>query len=157
MAFTYNFCDGTNDRIDFARLLISDTVDQNHVFENSEIEGAYRIQANQFQSSQFYSGRAGQNNFPSSPVSYLRVAALLLDSIASNKSRLSSIIELLDVKLSPDKAAAALRDQAKAYRETDDDAGAFVIIEQVQYQDTASFKQRWFSTFQRAASGVNVS
>jgi len=38
MAFTYNF--GANPQIDYIRLLISDTVDLNHVFEDSELLAA---------------------------------------------------------------------------------------------------------------------
>ena len=144
--FTYNNCDGTNDRIDFVRLLISDTVDLNHVFEDSEIEGAYRIQQNTWQSAQRCSN-AGGAYLPSTPVSYYRVAALLLDAIASNKSRLSSITQLLDVKLSPEAAAKALRDMAEGYRELDDNSGAFAIIEQV--NNAFSFRDRVWKQYQR--------
>lgn len=148
MAFTYQY--GANPTIDFPRLLISDTQDENHVFEDSEIMAFYQIQAAQFQSSMFWSFNAGAN-LPATPVSYLRVAALALDSIASNKSRLSSIIQLMDIKLSPDKAAQALRDQAATYRETEDNAGAFMVIEQV--TTTWSFAQRFWSQWMRQQAG----
>ncbi len=127
MSFSYQF--GANPQVDYIRLLISDTNETNHVFEDSEISMTYAIQASFFQSSMFYSPPAGRN-VPTSPVSYLRVAALLLDSLAANKSRLSSITQLLDVKLSPNVAAKSLREQAQAYRDVDDDSGAFMIIEQ---------------------------
>jgi hypothetical protein len=146
VSFSYNSCDGTQDTIDFVRLLVSDTVAVNHIFEDSEITGAYRIQAAQFQSGQGYSQLQGAN-LPSSPVSYLRVAALLLDAVASNKARLSSVIGLLDVKLNPALAQKALRDQAAAYRATDDDAGAFAIIEQV--RNSFTLQDRFFSQVQR--------
>ncbi len=151
LMFTYNQCDGTNNTIDFVRLLISDTQDFNHIFEDSEIQGAYQIQAAQFQSAQFFSPPQGLN-LPATPLSYLRVAALLLDSIAANKSRLSSIIQLLDVKLSPSVAAKSLRDQAAAYRETDDNSGAFMIIEQV--NDQWSFRDRFWKQVQRQSGGM---
>jgi hypothetical protein len=144
MAFTYQF--GANPTIDYPRLLISDTQDTNHIFEDSEIEAAYLIQASVWQSSMYYSGYAGRT-LPSSPVSYLRVAALLLDSIAANKSRLSSITQLLDVSLSPERAAKALRDQAERYRAIDDDSGAFAIVEQC--NDQWSFRQRYWNEVQR--------
>ncbi len=144
MAFSYQY--GANSQIDYVRLLISDTQAANHVFEDAEIVMAYNIQASQFQSSQLWSGAQGAY-LPSSPVSYLRVAALLLDSIASNRSRLAAITRILDVELSPEVASKSLRDQAKAYRETDDDAGAFFIIEQV--NDQWSFRDRFWKQVQR--------
>jgi hypothetical protein len=146
MAFSYSNCDGTNDRIDYVRLLISDTVATNHIFEDSEIEGAYRIQGATWQTGMFYSGSGGAF-LPSSPVSYYRVAALLLDAIASNKSRLSSITQLLDVKLSPEAAAKSLRDMAECYRDMDDNSGAFAIVEQV--QNPWSFRDRVWKQYQR--------
>ena len=149
MAFTYNF--GANPQIDYIRLLISDTVDLNHVFEDSELLALYQIQQLTWQTSMLYSGSAGAY-LPSTPVSYLRVAALALDSLAANKSRLSSITQLLDVKLDPSKAAIALRTQAQSYREIDDDAGAFAIIEQV--RDDWSFRDRWWAQVQRQAGGA---
>jgi hypothetical protein len=144
--FTYTHCDGTNDQVDFVRMLCSDTVDTNHVFEDTEILGAYRIQAAQWQSGQRYSGTAGAN-LPATPVSYLRVAALLLDALAANKSRLASVKQSLDAKLDASDAAIQLRETAKQYRETDDNSGAFVLIEQV--NDAASFRDRWWKTVQR--------
>jgi hypothetical protein len=150
--FSYNQCDGSQNQIDFVRLLCSDTQTVNHVFEDSEILAGYQIQAAQFQSSQFYSFSAGQN-LPPSPVSYLRVAALLLDALAANKSRLASIKQLLDVRLDASDAAIQLRATAHQYRETDDNSGAFFIIEQVQTNDPFSFKDRFWSTVQRQSVG----
>jgi len=131
------------------RLLISDTSDP-FIFSDEEINSFFEIQRLQFQSSMFFSGVGGRN-MPLSPVSLLRVAALALNSIAANKARLSSIMKLLDVQLSPDKAAAALRDQARAYLEMDDEAGAFVLIEQV--TTCWSFQQRFWSQVQRMQGG----
>ncbi len=150
--FTYNSCDGTSDQIDFVRLLVSDTQSLNHIFEDTEILGAYRIQQNVFMSSQFYSGSGGQTTLASSPVSYLRVAALLLDALAANKARLASIKQLLDVRLDSSDASIQLRETAASYRECDDNSGAFAIIEQV--NDSWSFKDRWLKTFQRMSGGM---
>ncbi len=154
--FTYQF--GANPPIDYPRLLISDTKQFGkdgttpiYIFEDSEIDMFTALQTTVFQSSMFYNAPAGRF-IPGQPVSYLRIAALALDSIAANKSRLASITELLDVKLSPDKAAKALRDQAAEYRQVDDDSAAFAIIEQV--NDDASFRDRWWKTVQRQAGGV---
>lgn len=144
MSFSYQF--GSNPPIDYPRLLIMDTQDSGHIFEDSEITMATNICALQYQSSMLYSGAQGAN-LPSSPVSYLRIAALLLDSVAANKSRLASISQLLDVKLDPARAAKELRDQAKRYREVDDDAGAMMIIEQVNNDWT--LRDRYWKQMQR--------
>ena len=138
-----------NTQIDAVRLLISDTDSAHPVFSNEEIELAYTIQGNVFQSAQFYSYPGGAY-IPSSPVSYLRVAALLLNSLASNSARLSGVVQLLDVKLDLSKAAASLMDGAKNYREIDDDSGAIFIIEQV--NNNWSFQDRWWNQVQRFAS-----
>lgn len=149
MGFSYHSCDGTNDQVDLVRLLISDTQSTNHVFEDSEIEGAYRIQALQFQSSMFYSGAAGAN-LPASPVSVLRVAALLIDALATDQARLAAVTQLLDVHLSPDKAAQSLHAQAANWRQVDDESGAFVIIEQCSTE--WAFKDRFWKQVQRLSA-----
>jgi hypothetical protein len=149
--FTYDF--STNPSVAYVRLLIADTVNtdaQPAIFSDSEINAFYVIQMSQFQSSMFFSGPAGRN-LPSMPLSYLRVAALALDSLASNKARLSSITKLLDVSLSPEKAAAALRTQAQEYRTVDDESGAFVIIEQCSTQ--WAFVDRYWAQVQRQTGG----
>jgi hypothetical protein len=144
MSFSYNIVSpGPND---YVRLLCSDTQSLNHIFEDEEITMAYTIQAAQFQSAQFYSGSQGAN-LPTSPVSYLRVAALLLDALAANKARLASIKQLLDVRLDSSDASIQLRATAAEYREVDDNAGAFMIIEQV--NDAFSFRDRFWKTVQR--------
>lgn len=147
MSFSYQF--GANPPIDWPRLLISDTTDTNHIFEDSEITAATVISQQVYQSAQFYSGTQFAT-LPTTPVDYYRVAALLLDSIAANKSRLASITQLLDVKLAPEAAAKSLRDQAAAYRELSDNSGAFAVIEQVHNMWT--FKERFFKQAQRLAA-----
>ncbi len=147
MSFSYQL--GANPAIDYPRLLISDTQSVNHIFEDEEINSAAQIQSLQFQSSQFYSVAAG-NNLPSTPVSYLRIAALLLDALAANKSRLASIKQLLDVKLDSSDAAIQLRATAAEYRDVEDNSGAFMIIEQV--NDIWSFQERFRKTVQRQSA-----
>lgn len=148
MSFSYAY--GANPSIDYIRLLVADTTDLNHVFEDQEIVAATNIQNSTFQSGQFYSGVGGAT-LPTTATSYLRVAALLLDSLASNKARLSGITQLLDVHMDPSKAAKSLSDQAKNYREVDDNSGAMMIIERV--SDDFSFRDRWWKEVQRQ-SGV---
>ena len=150
MSFSYAM--GAN-ATDIIRLLISDTnqyapdgVTRAYIFEDEEIATFIRIQAMTFQSAQFYYAPSG-SNLPASPVSYLRVAALALDALANNKARLSSIQELLDVKMDASKAAKALHDQAAAFRQVDDESGAFVVIEMV--NTSWSFKDRYWAQTQR--------
>ena len=150
MSFSYQY--GANPPIDYPRFLVSDTVDLNHIFEDSEIAMATIIQGLSWQSSMQYSGVQGSTTLPTPPVSYRRVAATLLDTLAANASRLSQITKLLDVELSPGVAAKALRDQAQCLRD-EDDAGAFVIIEQVQTGAPWAFRDRWWAQIQRQSGG----
>jgi hypothetical protein len=91
-------------------------------------------------------------NIPTSPVSYLRVSALLLDSLAANKARLASIKQLLDVKLDSSDASIQLRATACEYRDVEDNSGAFMIIEQV--NDEWSFRDRFWKQVQRQSGGM---
>lgn len=136
--------------IDYPRMLIGDTNVLKPLFQDSEIMAAYQIQQSMFQSSMFFSGPGG-SNLPAQPVSYLRVAAILLDSLASNKAFLASIKSLPDVKLDATDAAIQLREQAKEYRDVEDNAGAFMIIEQVTTE--WSFVQRFWNQIQRQTGG----
>ncbi len=148
MSFSYGF--GTNPTIDYPRLLISDTDAANPIFQDQEIIMFSNLVANVWQSSQFWTPPSGQATLPSNPVNYLRVAAMALDALAANSSRLAGVIQLLDVKLSVDKAALSLRDQANQYRQVDDESGAFVVIEQT-VSDWA-FRDRFWAQWQRTAS-----
>jgi len=105
----FSYSSGANPPIDHPRLLIGDTVDSGHIFEDEEIQAASTIATG------------------TGTVSYLRTASILLDALAANRSRLR-LTRLLDASLDPISSAQALRDQAKAYREIDDDALAVVII-----------------------------
>jgi hypothetical protein len=144
MAFTYDF--DLEPAISYVRLLISDTDSQNFVFEDAEITAAFSIQQSQFQSAQFYTPPAGAN-LPASPVSYLRVAALLLDAMAANSSKLAMFTRILDVEMAPQNAAKMLREQAAQYRTTDDESGAFMIIEQV--NNGWNLRDRYWKQIQR--------
>lgn len=147
MSFTYTL--GANPTIDYPRLLISDTQSVNHIFEDEEITAMYLIVNANFQSGMFYSGTSGVNP-ATTPISYLRVAAYLLTAVAANKSRLASIKQLLDVKLDSSDAAIQMRETAQMYFDIDDNAGAFVIIEQC--NDSFSFSDRFWKTVQRSSS-----
>lgn len=150
MAFTYQY--GANPTIDYPRMLISDTTQNNaqgqriYAFEDSEILSAYAIEQNVWMSPQFYSGNIGLQTESNPPVSYRRVAATLLDCLAADQARLSILSQVLDVKLQP-HAVTDMQAQAKALRDADDNSGSFVIIEQV--NDEWSFRDRYWKSIQR--------
>lgn len=147
MSFSYS--GGQNPSIDYPRLLIADTNPDNFIFQDSEIIAFGNIVSQVWQSSMFWNAPSGQATLPSNPVNYLRIAALALDSLAANSSRLASVIQILDVKLDAKSAAAALRAQAEQYRKVDDESGAFIIVEQV-CSDWA-FADRFWSQVQRTS------
>lgn len=148
--FSYNYCDGTNDQVDFIRRLVGDTVAENHVLEDEEILGLYRIQASVWQSAQKYSWSTG-SYLSNSPVSYMRVAALAADSMSAKLASLAVIEQVLDVKISFQTASKALADKATLYRQIDDESGAFAIIEQT--PTVWSFYDRYFKQVQRQSAG----
>lgn len=159
MAATYTYDLEADPRISTVRLLIPDTEflpnvsPPRMIFSDEEIDAFYRIQGSVFQSTQFFSGAAGRF-IPDLPLSYLRVAALALDTLANNKGKLGTVIQLLDVKLDWSKAAQILRDGAKNYRDIDDDSGAIFIIEQT--NTDWSFRDRWWKQWQRQSAGAGL-
>lgn len=145
--FSYDF--NSNPAVANVRLLIPDTINtdaQPAIFSDTEIQAFYNIQASQTQSSMFFT-YPGARNLPSLPLSYLRVAALALDTLANNSAQLAMITKLLDVSLSPKDAAAILAQRAKDLRQTDDESGAFVVIEQV--NTVWAFIDRYWKQVQR--------
>ncbi len=149
MSFSYQY--GANPPIDYVRFLIPDTVDLNHIFEDQEITMATTMQSLVWQSSMFYSGVAGQTTLPTPPVSYARIAAMMIDALANDRARLASVKRILDVELDPATASKMLRDGAQCLRDQDDE-GAFVIIEQVQTGAPWSFRDRWWAQIQRQSA-----
>lgn len=151
--FTYGM--GSNPPIDYPRLLISDTQEflpdgttPGYVFSDQEITSMTNIVAGAcWQSGMFFSGTLGSQTLPSLPVPYYRIAAMLLMAVASNKARLASIKQMLDVKLDSSDAAIQLRATAQGYLDQEDNCGSFAIIEQV--NDVFSFRDRFWKTVQR--------
>ncbi len=142
-------------QIDYPRALVQDTqqfqadgVTRAYIFEDQEILGFNAVVQSVYQSGM-------RQNFPfstqvpTSPISYIRVAAYMLNSLAANTARLSGILQILDVKLSMKDATAGLQKQAATWLELDDNTGAFAIIEQVQFGDDASLKDRFWREVQR--------
>ena len=134
--FSYQF--GANPPIDYPRIMISDTqeylpdgVTPGYVFADQEIQAITQVVASPFQSAQFYSPPQGQYLPQGVVMPWYRIAASLLDCMAANKAKLASIKRILDVQLDSSDAAKFLQAQAKAYRDLDDNCGAFYIVEQV--------------------------
>jgi hypothetical protein len=148
MAFTYIY--GTP--IFYVRLLIPDTNQASPIFQDDEIQGFMDINSMTWQSSMFYSYQAGSPSLPQSPSNFLRAAALALNTLAGNSSRLAAVTGLLDVKLAPAAAAKALQDAAQRYLDMDDNSGAFVILEQC--TTSWGFRDRWWSQLQRQTGGA---
>ena len=152
MSWSYDFTGNPN--IAYVRLLIPDTDPVKVIFQDEEIQAFFAIQQATFQSGMFFSGVQGRN-LPSLPLSFVRVAALALDTLANNKGKLGNLTKLLDVQLDWKDAASILREGAKTYREVDDNAGAFMIIEQT--PTDWAFAQRWWNQFQRQTAGSGFS
>ena len=160
MGFTYQY--GDNPAIDYPRLMVGDTVQfqadgvtRAYIFDDREIIMATNIETGAWQSSQFYTANGGAPSLlGGNATPYRRIAATLLDSICASQSRLAGVIQLQDVKLSVDKAAAALREAAAQLRDTDDNSGAFAIIEQVNNQ--FAFRDRFWKSIQRQWGGITV-
>lgn len=147
--FTYDF--SSNPMVAYVRLLIPDTtaaLPNTPIFQDEEILAFYTIQASQFQSSMFFSGPAGKN-LPTSPLSYLRVAALAIDTIANNAAQIGIVSKLLDVQLKD--AAAILGARADSFRKIDDESGAFAIVEQC--QTVWATRQRYWNQVARQTGG----
>jgi hypothetical protein len=134
----------------YCRLLMADTQAPG-IFSDEEINGLMQVNQMTWQSSMYFSYQAGALQLPQSPSNFLRAAALGLNALASNSSRLAAVTQLLDVKLDTAKAAAALRDTAQRYLDMDDNSGAFAIAEQC--TTVWAFRDRWISMLQRQTGG----
>ena len=134
------------------RVLIPDTQSPG-IFSDDEINAFMQINQLTWQSSMYYSGAAG-SRLPSAPTNFLRAAALALNTLAGNSSRLAVVGQLLDVKLQADKAADGLQKRAEFYLRMDDESGAFAIAEQV--NTVWAFRDRWIAQLQRQSGGAGL-
>jgi hypothetical protein len=159
MSFTYT--PPALNLVNACRLLCFDTqqfapdgVTRSYIFDDEEYQMIGSMLAGgTAQSSQFYSPPV-YGTVPTTPVSYLRIASIMLDSLACNKARLAAIKQLLDVRMDSSDAAIQLRAQAQEYRQIDDDSAAIFVIEQV--NTSWAFRDRFWSQVQRQQAGVLV-
>lgn len=149
MSATYSY--GANIQIDAIRALIRDTklAAPGPVWQDEEILMFYQLQALQWQTGQFYTQPSGAF-LPTTPVPYLRVAAMMLEAWSCDRARIA-ITKQLDTSLNPAAAAKAMLDTAQRFRDVDDDAGAFAIIEQC--CTSWQFHDRFWAQVQRQAGG----
>ena len=134
----------------YVRSLIPDTNSASPIFSDEEINGFAQINQMIWQSSMYYSYQGGAINLPCTPSNILRAAAIALNVLAGNASRLSAVVGLLDVKLSA-TVGDQLRKQAQAWLDMDDNSGAFAVFEQC--GTTWAFRDRWINQLQRQTGG----
>ncbi len=113
LTMSFSYADGLNPPIDYPRLLISDTQEfqpdgttRAYIFSDQEIISMTRIVGNVYQSTMQYDPPITVQ-VPPYPVSYVRIAAYLLNSLAANTARLTGILQILDVKLDMKSATKA--------------------------------------------------
>lgn len=140
---SYSYQYGSNPPVDYPRLLVADTGPTNWIFADQEILAMSQIQTI---SCFVMQGPAGVSS-TFGTASYLRTAAGLLDSIASNKARLAGALKVLDIGIDTTKVAAALKEQAQAYRDQEENNGAFAMVELV--YDAFTARERTWKQFLR--------
>lgn len=146
MSFTYT----PNTFIFAVRSLIPDTNSASPIFSDEEINGFAAINSAIWQSSMYYSYQQGRQSLPLTPQNPFRCAAVALNVLAGNASRLSAVLGLLDVKLNA-QVGDQLRKQAQAWLDMDDNSGAFAIYEQC--NTVWAFRDRWIAQLQRQTGG----
>jgi hypothetical protein len=134
----------------YVRSLIPDTQESAPIFSDEEINGFAQINSMTWQSSMFNSYQGGVINLPQTPSNIFRCAAIALNVLAGNASRLSAVTGLLDVKLNA-QVGDQLRKQAQAWLDMDDNSGAFAIYEQCNTE--WAFRDRWIAQLQRQTGG----
>lgn len=156
--YTYANCEGSQNGIDFVRVLIPDTGGQTSlpnegfIFSDQEIQAFATINQIQGWQAGFYFSAQEGRTLPLNPRNYFRAAALALRTLAGNQARLMAINSLLDVKLQNVKdVVGALLDTAQTYMDMDDNSGAFVFAEQC--TTTWAFIDRYWNQVQRQTGG----
>lgn len=139
MSFSYDF--DAYPQIANVRLLVGDTDAAKPIWSDAEVNAALQAESSQ-------NVTVGLSGYcPAVPVKmvypYRRAAAWLLNGLAANRSRLATVVQILDVRLAPDKAAASLRDQAQALIDQEANAGYFAVAEMV--VDQFSMRERLYA------------
>lgn len=142
MSFTYD----PTTNLGKVRLLVADTDSADPTFQDDEVQAALDMNSSAFL---FVSGAGFGASFNPSPVVYSvwRAAATLLRSRSAVMAAGSLVTQLLDVKLSPEKSALALKDLAQVYMDMEDRSGSFAIAEMV--PNVFAARERICKQFQR--------
>ncbi len=144
MAFTYDFT--SSPTLSMVRLLVGDTVDAGHIWEDAEINAVLQMESSQG----LFISLTGYSVTPPQVYSVRRAAAALLDGLAANKSRLSGAVKVLDISIDIGAAAKSLKDTAQNYRDTEADSGAFAIAEMV--ENSFTMRERFWNQIARQAA-----
>ena len=144
MAFTYDFT--TQPVLSMVRLLVGDTVDAGHIWEDAEINAVLQMESSQG----LYIGLTGYTVVPPQVYSPRRAAAALVDGLASSRGRLAGSLKVLDIQLDLGSAAKSLRDTAQSLRDTEADSGAFAIAEMV--ENSFTMRERFWNQIARQAA-----
>lgn len=144
--FTYNF--NTALLLSQVRMLIPDVDAAHPIFSDDEINQAIALTSSQgiYVSAQLAPTGSNLNTTPL-VYSVRLAAAMLIDVIAGSKAKLGIVEQILDVKLAPAKATAALHDIAQSLRDQEDNLGSFAIAEVV--YDSFSARERWLNQMLR--------
>lgn len=134
--FTYDF--NTDPTLSQVRMLIADTDPANVIFSDEEVWQALNLENSQNLM------HLGTGYGVAVPLVYsvFRAAALLLETLASNASRLAGALMVLDIKLETGQASIQLRTTAKEYRDREMNSGAFAVVEMVP-NDFAARERVW--------------
>lgn len=134
-SFTYNF--STDLILSQVRLLIPDT-SAPFIYSDQEIQQFINLESSQglYVSAQAMPSAAGTSYVPL-VYSVRRSAAMALDVIANRLTRLAGVVQILDVKLQLNVAAAQAKADAKDLRDQEARLGSFAIAELVYDQFSA--------------------
>jgi hypothetical protein len=150
MSFTYDFT--TQPLLSRVRMLIPDTVDVGHVFEDEEVNEAIFMESSQGLYSSGMADTTGLSVQPPIQVYSIRRAAAVLVDIMAGRAGAQAIVEqILDVKLSAKAVSDALHAYATCLRETEANSGAFAIAEWV--VDPFSARERVYKQILRLYPG----
>jgi hypothetical protein len=144
MAFTYDFTSAPT--LSMVRLLVGDTVEVGHIWEDAEINAVLQMESSQG----LFISLTGYSVVPPQVYSVRRAAAALLDGLASQRGRLGAALSVLDIKIDLSQAAKSLRDTAQSLRDTEAESGAFAIAEMV--ENNFTMRERFWNQIARQAA-----
>lgn len=114
----------------YVRSLIPDTNSTRSIFSDEEINGFLYLNSSQFLYVSAMAVQGGAAPIPPVQVySFYRTAAMAIDVIASDRAKLATLQQVLDIKIDGGKAQASLHEIAESLRTQEDNLGHFAIAE----------------------------